>query len=178
MEEFIRDWGYIALFLYSFGGGFIGLAIASVLSYSGDLNIYLSILIAGISNFIGGQFLFFLARKNKNYAKDMMRKHGRKIALTHLLMRKYGSFVIFIQKYIYGIKTLVPLAMGITKYSAIKFSILNAIAAFLWACVIGYASFIGGEYLLAMGEEFKYIGLGLIILIISILSFLFRKIEK
>ena len=178
MEEFIRDWGYIALFLYSFGGGFIGLAIASVLSYSGDLNIYLSILIAGISNFIGGQFLFFLARKNKNYAKDMMRKHGRKIALTHLLMRKYGSFVIFIQKYIYGIKTLVPLAMGITKYSAIKFSILNAMAAFLWACVIGYASFIGGEYLLAMGEEFKYIGLGLIILIISILSFLFRKIEK
>ena len=178
MEEFIKDWGYIALFLYSFGGGFIGLAIASVLSYSGDLNIYLSILIAGISNFIGGQFLFFLARKNKNYAKDMMRKHGRKIALTHLLMRKYGSFVIFIQKYIYGIKTLVPLAMGITKYSAIKFSILNAIAAFLWACVIGYASFIGGEYLLAMGEEFKYIGLGLIILIISILSFLFRKIEK
>jgi membrane protein DedA with SNARE-associated domain len=178
MEEFIRDWGYIALFLYSFGGGFIGLAIASVLSYSGDLNIYLSILIAGISNFIGGQFLFFLARKNKNYAKDMMKKHGRKIALTHLLMRKYGSFVIFIQKYIYGIKTLVPLAMGITKYSAIKFTILNAMAAFLWACVIGYASFIGGEYLLAMGEEFKYIGLGLIILIISILSFLFRKIEK
>ena len=93
-------------------------------------------------------------------------------------MRKYGSFVIFIQKYIYGIKTLVPLAMGITKYSAIKFTILNAMAAFLWACVIGYASFIGGEYLLAMGEEFKYIGLGLIILIISILSFLFRKIEK
>ena len=178
MEEFIKDWGYIALFLYSFGGGFIGLAIASVLSYSGDLNIYVSILIAGISNFIGGQFLFFLARKNKNYAKDMMRKHGRKIALTHLLMRKYGSFVIFIQKYIYGIKTLVPLAMGITKYSAIKFTILNAMAAFLWACVIGYASFIGGEYLLAMGEEFKYIGLGLIILIISILSFLFRKIEK
>ena len=178
MEEFIRDWGYIALFLYSFGGGFVGLAIASVLSYSGDLNIYVCIIIAAISNFIGGQFLFFLARKNKNYAKDMIKKYGRKIALAHLLMKKYGSFVIFVQKYIYGIKTLVPLAMGITKYSALKFTIFNAMAAILWACVIGYASFIGGEYLLAMGEEFKYIGLGLIILIISILSFLFRKIEK
>ena len=178
MEDFIRDWGYIALFLYSFGGGFVGLAIASVLSYSGDLNIYVCIIIAAISNFIGGQFLFFLARKNKNYAKDMIKKYGRKIALAHLLMKKYGSFVIFVQKYIYGIKTLVPLAMGITKYSALKFTIFNAMAAILWACVIGYASFIGGEYLLAMGEEFKYIGLGLIILIISILSFLFRKIEK
>ena len=48
MEEFIRDWGYIALFLYSFGGGFVGLAIASVLSYSGDLNIYVCIIIAAI----------------------------------------------------------------------------------------------------------------------------------
>ena len=101
MEEFIRDWGYIALFLYSFGGGFVGLAIASVLSYSGDLNIYVCIIIAAISNFIGGQFLFFLARKNKNYAKDMIKKYGRKIALAHLLMKKYGSFVIFVQKYIY-----------------------------------------------------------------------------
>ena len=178
MEEFIRDWGYIALFLYSFGGGFIGLAIASVLSYSGDLNIYLSILIAGISNFIGGQFLFFLARKNKNYAKDMMRKHGRKIALTHLLMRKYGSFVIFIQKYIYGIKTLIPLAMGLTKYSSIKFSILNAFATVLWACIVGYLSFTAGEYILSLGDDFKYVGLAIVLVMFLLISYVFKKIEK
>lgn len=178
MEEFIKDWGYIALFLYSFGGGFLGLAVASVVAYSGDLNIYICVLVAGISNFIGSQFLFFLARKNKNYAKDMMKKYGRKIALTHLLMQRYGSFIIFIQKYIYGIKTLIPLAMGITKYSALKFSIFNAMAATLWACVIGYLSFIAGEYLLALGEEFKYIGLGIVVLIIAIISFVFRKTQR
>ena len=37
MEELIRDWGYIVLFLYSFGGGFLALAVAGVLSYSGEL---------------------------------------------------------------------------------------------------------------------------------------------
>jgi membrane protein DedA with SNARE-associated domain len=178
MEEFIKDWGYIALFLYSFGGGFLGLAVASVVAYSGDLNIYICVLVAGISNFIGSQFLFFLARKNKNYAKDMMKKYGRKIALTHLLMQRYGSFIIFIQKYIYGIKTLIPLAMGITKYSAVKFSVFNAMATTLWACVIGYLSFIAGEYLLALGEEFKYIGLGIVVLIIAIISFVFRKTQR
>ena len=88
MEEFIKDWGYIALFLYSFGGGFVGLVVAGVLSYAGDLNIYISLLVAGSSNFLGDQFLFFLARKNKNYAKDMMKNYGRKIALAHLMMRK------------------------------------------------------------------------------------------
>ena len=178
MEEFIRDWGYIALFLYSFGGGFVGLAIASVLSYSGDLNIYVCIIIAAISNFIGGQFLFFLARKNKNYAKDMIKKYGRKIALAHLLMKKYGSFVIFVQKYIYGIKTLVPLAMGITKYSAMKFTIFNAMAAILWACVIGYASFTAGEFILNLSEDFKYVGLFTVVVIFLLITYAFKKIEK
>ena len=178
MEDFIKDWGYIALFLYSFGGGFVGLAIASVLSYAGDLNIYISILVAGISNFIGGQFLFFMARKNKNYAKDMMKNSGRKIAFVHILMRKYGSFVIFIQKYIYGVKTLVPFAMGLTKYSAVKFSILNALAAALWACVIGYLSFTAGEYILSLSEDFKYVGLVTVVLIILAVVFFLKKIEK
>ena len=132
MEQFIHDWGYIALFLYSFGGGFLGLAVASVIAYSGDLNIYICVIVAGISNFIGSQFLFFLARQNKSYAKNMMKPYGRKIALTHVLMQKYGSFIIFIQKYIYGIKTLIPLAMGITKYSATKYAIFNLFATALW----------------------------------------------
>ena len=100
MEEFIREWGYIALFFYSFGGGFVGLVIAGVLSYAGDLNIFISMIVAGSSNFLGDQFLFYMARTNKNYAKDMMKKYGRKIALAHLMMRKYGSWVVFVQKYI------------------------------------------------------------------------------
>lgn len=178
MEQFIQDWGYIALFLYSFGGGYVGLIFAGVLSYSGDLNIYISILVAGCSNFLGDQFLFFLARKNKNYAKDMMKKYGRKIALAHIMMRKYGSFVVFVQKYIYGIKTLIPLAMGLTKYSATKFSILNIFATILWACIVGYLSFTAGEYILSLGDDFKYVGLGIILVIVLFTSYIFKKIEK
>ena len=178
MEQLIQDWGYVALFLYSFGGGFVGLVFAGVLSYSGDLNIYLSILVAGVSNFLGDQFLFFLARKNKSYAKDMMKKYGRKIALAHLMMRKYGSLVIFVQKYIYGIKTLIPLAMGLTKYSAVKFMIFNILATILWAVIVGYASYSAGEYILSISDDFKYIGLGLVLVIFLLISYVFKRIEK
>ena len=178
MEQLIQDWGYVALFLYSFGGGFVGLVFAGVLSYSGDLNIYLSILVAGVSNFLGDQFLFFFARKNKSYAKDMMKKYGRKIALAHLMMRKYGSLVIFVQKYIYGIKTLIPLAMGLTKYSSIKFAIFNIFATILWAIVVGYASYSAGEYILSISDDFKYVGLGIIFAIFLGISYIFKRIEK
>ncbi|QKJ22534.1 DedA family protein [Poseidonibacter lekithochrous] len=176
MEDLIRDWGYIALFAYSFGGGFVGLVFAGVLSYAGDLNLYISILVAGTANFLGDQFLFFLARKNKSYAKDMMSKYGRKIALAHIMMRKYGSLVVFIQKYIYGIKTLIPLAMGLTKYSAVKFTIFNVIATMLWGLVVGYASYTAGEYILSAADDFKYIGLGIIAVILLTVSYYFKKI--
>jgi membrane protein DedA with SNARE-associated domain len=178
MEQLIQDWGYVALFLYSFGGGFVGLIFAGVLSYAGDLNIYVSILVAGISNFLGDQFLFFLARRNKNYAKDMMKKYGRKIALAHLMMRRYGSWVVFVQKYIYGIKTLIPLAMGITKYSATKFAFFNVLATILWAAVVGYLSYSAGEYILSLSDDFKYVGLGIVLVIVLSISYLFKKIEK
>ena len=178
MEEFIREWGYIALFAYSFGGGFVGLVIAGVLSFAGDLNLYLCILVAGVSNFLGDQFLFFMARKNKSYAKDMMKGYGRKIALAHVMMRKYGSFVVFIQKYIYGIKTLIPLAMGLTKYSYIKFTIFNIFATALWGVVVGYASYSAGEYILNAADDFKYIGLAIVAVVLLSVSYLFRRIEK
>lgn len=176
MEEFIKEWGYIALFLYSFGGGFVGLVIAGVLSYAGDLNLYISILVAGTSNFLGDQFLFYMARTNKTYAKGTMKKYGRKVALAHILMRRYGSTVVFIQKYIYGIKTLIPLAMGLTKYSFQKFTFYNVVATVLWASVVGYISFLMGEVVLTYAEDYKYYGVAIVLGIIFSVSYYFRKI--
>lgn len=178
MEDLIRDWGYIILFLYSFGGGFVALVVAGILSYSGELNIVISILVAGVSNFIGDQFLFTLARKNKHQAKKMMQKHRRKIAISHLLMRKYGTWVIFIQKYIYGIKTLIPLAMGLTKYDYKKFLFFNILATTLWACVIGMAAYTLGELVYTYIEEIKsYVPVVVGIIILGVVYF-YKKMDQ
>lgn len=179
MEDLIRSGGYFAyviLFLYSFGGGFVGIVLAGVLSYAGDLNIVVSIIVAGTANFIGDQFLFYMARTNKAYAKDTMKKFGRKVALAHLLMRRYGSPVVFIQKYIYGIKTLIPLAMGLTKYSFQKFTIYNAFAAAIWALVVGYTSYMLGEVVLTYAQEYKYYGVAVILAIVFGTSYYFKRI--
>jgi membrane protein DedA with SNARE-associated domain len=175
MEELIRDWGYIILFLYSFGGGFVALVVAGILSYSGELNIVMSIAIAGTANFIGDQFLFTIARQNKAYAKEMMQKHKRKIALSHLMMRKYGSWVIFLQKYIYGIKTLIPLAMGLTKYDAKRFAFFNIFATALWALVVGLSAFMLGEIVYTYMEEFKSYGIAVVAIILLTVAYFFRK---
>ena len=148
MFSSLSTYGYIGLFLYSLGGGFVGLLAAGVLSFNGTMDITTSIAIAFVANFIGDMLLFYMARYQKSDIMGYLHKHRRKLALSHILMKKYGSWVIFIQKYVYGIKTLIPLAIGLTKYDLKTFSLLNFLASALWAGVVGYGSYISGSALM------------------------------
>lgn len=184
MNEIIDSliaYGYIILFFYSLGGGFFALAAAGVLSSLGKMDLYTSIAVAGIANFIGDQALLLFARSNKAQVIEYLKKHRRKLAYSHILMKKYGVWVIFLQKYIYGVKTLVPIAIGLTKYNAIKFAIYNFIASIIWAVVIGVVSYLGGKTILSILNDIKenswvmpLIGIS----IVMILYFLINKASK
>ena len=143
-------YGYIALFLYSLGGGFLGLVAAGVLSYMGKMDLGISIVVAFMGNMMGDLLLFWLTRYQKGMMMEGLRKHRRKLALSHILMKKHGDWVVFFQKFIYGLKTIVPIAIALTKYDFKKFAILNFFAAAIWAIVFGLSSFYFGAPLKAL----------------------------
>jgi len=158
MNEILENlitYGYIILFFYSLGGGFFALAAAGVLSSIGKMDLSISIAVALIGNFIGDQALLLFARSNKSQMMDYLKNHRRKLAYSHLLMKKYGTWVIFLQKYIYGVKTLVPIAIGLTRYDAMKFAIYNFAAAVVWALVVGISSYLGGKTVLSILDKAK-----------------------
>ena len=148
----LTTYGYIALFLYSLGGGFVGLMAAGVLSYMGKMDLVTAMTVAMVSNFLGDTLLFYMARYHKKEVLNYFHKHRRKLALSHMLMKKHGSWIIFMQKFVYGIKTLIPLAIGITKYDFTRFSILNFFAAVLWALVVGLGSYLAGKPIMGVYE--------------------------
>ena len=145
----LETYGYIALFIYSLGGGFLGIVAAGVLSYMGKMDLVTSILVVFLANALGDVMLFLLTRYQKNMMMESLRKHRRKLALSHILMKKYGDVVIFIQKFIYGVKTIVPIAIALTKYDFKKFFILNLFASFIFAVTFGVASYFFGAPLKA-----------------------------
>jgi len=150
MEEMLSDlatYGYIFLFFYSLGGGFVALMAAGVLSYAGKMDLATSIAVAFVANAVGDTLLFYMARYQKADIMNYMHKHRRKLAYSHLLMKKHGSWIIIFQKFVYGIKTLIPLAIGLTRYSFTKFNLLNVVAAAIWALVVGVGSYLAGDML-------------------------------
>ncbi|WDL74190.1 DedA family protein [Helicobacter winghamensis] len=146
--DLIAKYGYVILFLYSLGGGFIALVGASVLSFAGKMDLSLSIFVAIVANFLGDWLLFYMARYQKSMMQPYLTQHRRKLALVHILMRKYGSIIIVVKKYIYGLKTLVPLAIALTPYSLAKFNLYNAIGAIVWGISIGLLGYFSGGILI------------------------------
>ncbi|WP_263832584.1 DedA family protein [Sulfurospirillum oryzae] len=158
MEDILSSlstYGYIILFAYSFGGGMIAIIAAGVLSYAGKMDLTTSIVVAAFANAIGSTFLFYMGRYNKKALIPYIKAHRRKLALSHILMKKYGDKIIFIQKFIYGLKTLVPMTIGLTKYPQTKFHIINTISAILWAVILGIGSFRAGELLMRIAAYFS-----------------------
>ncbi|MFA6144153.1 MAG: DedA family protein [Sulfurimonas sp.] len=150
----LSTYGYLVVFLYSLGGGMVALIGAGVLSFMGKMDLTLSITIAFIANFIGDGLLFYMARYHKREMMEYFAKHKRKLAFSHLILKRRGAWIIVIKKFLYGLKTLIPIAVGLSKYDFWKFSLYNALGAFIWAIVVG-----GGSYLFggAIVEGFKVI---------------------
>jgi len=178
----LATYGYIVLFLYSLGGGFIALAAAGVLAHIGKMDLELSMLIAFCANFIGDMALFYMGRYNKGDIHNYLRKQRRKLAFSHILIKRYGYKVIFFQKFVYGIKTLVPIAIGITKYDLRKFTFFNLISSGIWALVVGFAGYFGGEAVVkavSVTSDYPYIfPLVLMTLIFSIWFYMNRVTAK
>jgi len=148
----LATYGYIGLFLYSLGGGFVALVGAGVLSYMGKMDLATSMAVAFVANSIGDVMLFYMARYQKKTMMEGIKKHRRKLALSHVMMKKYGSWIILMQKFVYGIKTLIPIAIGLTKYDFKKFAVLNVIGAGIWALAFGLGSYYSGNALVKFAE--------------------------
>ncbi|CAA6806861.1 MAG: Arginine/ornithine antiporter ArcD [uncultured Sulfurovum sp.] len=151
----LSTWGYLALAFFSFGGSLVVVAAAGVLSYMGEMNLYISLGIAIVFNYIGDMFLFYLGKYHKADIKPYFEKHKRKIALSTLILRKYGVLAIFIQKFLYGIKTLIPLSMAISRYDFRKFGFYNVFASIFFVLVIMLSAFYAGETIKQLFESFK-----------------------
>ncbi len=145
----LETWGYLAVAFFAFGGSLFIVAAAGVFAFMGKMDLTTALTIAIVSNFLGDMFLFYLGKYQKKEIQPYFAKHKRKIALATLIMRKYGIAAIFIQKFLYGIKTLVPLSMALSKYDFKKFGFYNFFASIVFVLTIGLSAYYSSEVIIA-----------------------------
>jgi len=179
--ELLQEYGYAILFVWSILEGEIGLLMAGIMSHTGHMNLPLAIFIAGLGGFAGDQIYFYIGRFNKGLIQRKLHSQRRKFAIAHLLLRKYGWPIIFIQRYLYGLRTVIPMSIGITKYSARKFAVINLLSAWVWAALTILPAYLLGEQILQVLEWAKahwYYALPIAALFLTVIITTFRRIEN
>lgn len=179
--EWLKEYGYIVLFFWSILEGEMGLIMAGIMSHTGDMILPIALLVGALGGFIGDQIYFYIGRFNKNYIHNKLRAQRRKFAIAHLLLKKYGWPIIFVQRYMYGMRTVLPMAIGLTKYSGRQFALINFISALFWAAITIIPAYYYGDALLALLAWIKshwYFAIPLIILIVSTVIYNLNKLEK
>ncbi|WP_456404457.1 DedA family protein [Hydrogenimonas sp.] len=185
MEQFLiealQEYGYIILFLWSVLEGELGLVMAGTMVHTGHMDMGLAIFIAGLGGFTGDQIYFYIGRYNKKFIHNYLHRHRRKFAIAHLLLKKYGWPIIFIQRYLYGLRTIIPMSIGLTRYDGKKFAIINFLSAQVWAAITIVLAYIFGEQILQIIEYSKehwYFALPTAALLLGGVMYGFKRLEE
>ncbi|MGZ5208658.1 MAG: DedA family protein [Sulfuricurvum sp.] len=179
--EWLKEYGYIVLFVWSILEGELGLVMAGIMSHTADMILPIALIVGALGGFVGDQIYFYIGRYNKNYIYTKLRSQRRKFAIAHLLLKKYGWPIVFAQRYMYGMRTVIPMAIGLTKYSARKFAFINLISAFFWASMTIIPAYYFGEELLKVLGWIKlhwYLAIPLVLTVFGSIAFIFNRIEK
>ena len=140
IEYFLKkliEWGYLGVFLGSMIEGETIVMSLSAASYEGKFSFFLLVLLAFLGTLIADQFCFYVG---KYIGYDFLKKYtsfNKKVSKILLFIEKYDIPFILSFRFIYGIRILTPFVIGASNVVSIKkFTLLNAIAAFLWSVLI------------------------------------------
>lgn len=142
ITEFVKEWGYLAVFFGSIVEGEIILLTASALAACGLLSIYKIFLIATVTTIITDQVLFWIGYKvGTDWAVRMFPKVETARNKVFNLLHRMDILFIFAFRFIYGIRTVSPLIIGSAKIKPARFIIFNILSGITWAfagCFIGF----------------------------------------
>ncbi len=133
VQNIIATYGYYAVFFFACIEGEVALLTAGFLCKYGYLSLPYVILTAFLGTVIFEQFVYSTGRA---YGKKIIKKFPsfeNKARRAMAFLRKYNTAFILMYRFIYGIRNISPLVIGMARVPKWRYLILNVIASAIWA---------------------------------------------
>src|SRR6184192_1812299 len=167
-ELLLHKFGYLAVFVGTFLEGETILVMAGFFAERGYLRLPFVVITACAGAYVGHVFWFFLGRTQGVKLLDRFPKMKRHFGKGIRLFERYGAPAIFITQWLYGLRITCAVIIGISKVSAIKFIVYEAITCIIWAIIIACAGYYFGravESVLGRAAHIEKYGLLILILV-------------
>ncbi len=165
-EELIRHYGYYILFLGTLLEGETIVIVAGFFARRGYLDLWWVILISFTGTFLADQTLFQIGRV---YGPAVLRRWPTVRKAVHRAWRLLGRLqntYIFGSRFLYGLRTATPLALGAAGVKTSRFVLLNGSGAVVWSVLfplVGYSIGVALETLVERVKQYELIVTGVLL---------------
>jgi membrane protein DedA with SNARE-associated domain len=170
-EGTLHDWGYLAvagfLFFEDFGVPLPGetlLIAASLYAGAGHLNIWLVGLVAWAAAVLGDNVGYVIGRKG---GRELVEKFGKYVFVTparldraEVFFRKHGGKVVFIARFVEGLRQLNGIIAGTVEMPWRRFVIFNMAGAAVWVATWTSLGYLAGNNVETIARDFTYFAIG------------------
>lgn len=155
MEQLIAEYGYWAVLAGTFFEGETVPVLAGFAAHQGLLRLDLVMLCAFMGSFAGDQLWFWIGRR---HGKVWLAKHPKSAdaaARVGRLLDRWGDWFVLSFRFLYGLRMVSPIAIALSSISPLRFAVLNAISAAVWAMAVASLGYVFGKAIETMLGEFK-----------------------
>lgn len=155
LADLIAQYGYAALFVGTLLEGETLLILAGFAAHQGYLQLHWVIAVALLGGFLGDQIYFWLGRRHGPWVLARFPRLVPVFERANVLIARYHEVLIVGIRFMYGFRTVGPIALGMSPVPGWRFVLFNALGAAIWATGIGTAGYLFGQVLELFLDNFK-----------------------
>ena len=145
LEPLIEDYGYWVILLGTFLEGETVLILGGFAAHLGYLEMPWVVLCAFAGTLGGDQFFFYLGRRHARETLARYPSWRARIERVHSLLKRYHKPLLLIYRFLYGLRSVIPFAIGLTRIPAGQFLAFSLFGAAVWATAIGTGGYLFGS---------------------------------
>lgn len=141
IEALVARYGVAALLV---GAGLEGetvVMLGGIMVHQGVIAFWPAVFAAAFGSFASDQLFFAAGRRFRDHPRVRRIAARRAFAKALATFERYPVAFVFSFRFLYGLRTVSPVAIGTTNLPTVRFVAINAAAALVWATVfisIGY----------------------------------------
>jgi membrane protein DedA with SNARE-associated domain len=157
LSGLIEQYGYLAVFVGTLLEGETILALGGFAAHSGHLDLRWVIAVAFCGSVLGDQTAFLVGHF---WGKPLL---GRSARLTRTVERarphlvRHADLFVLVNRFLIGLRTAGPIAVGIVGMPWPRFLVLNMIGAAAWSATIAVAGYLLGQGLETLLGDLKHV---------------------
>ncbi len=156
--ELLQSYGYLALLVGTFLEGETIVIIAGFLAQQDLLSPPLIALSAFCGSVTSDQLMFILGRWKGMAIIQRFPRLECNVARATSLLSRYETPLILGFRFLYGVRNVTPILMGVSGVNHVKFLVLNLIGAAVWAVSFTAGGYFFGQAITAFMEAVPHAG--------------------